>query len=214
MADIFKEVDEELKRDKAHKFWEKYRFVIFGVAAAVVCVTAGYQTWTWWDERQRSARSDRYAAAIELIERGDAAAAAEALGALGAVGGGYGTLAALKQAGLKIEAGEPAAAIEIWDRLANSSSAAPAFRGVATLLSVMHQMNEGDTAALEARLEPLIAPGSGFRPIALELIAVLALREGDTARARDLYTQIADDRTAPAGTQRRATRMLLALENQ
>ncbi len=78
----------------------------------------------------------------------------------------------------------------------------------------MQQMDDGDPAALEARLEPLIASGSGFRPIALELIAVLALREGDTARARDLYTQIADDRTAPAGTQRRAARMLLALEDK
>lgn len=213
MADIFKEVDEELKRDQALKFWEKYRFAIFGVAAAVVCVTAGYQAWTWWDERQRSERSDRYAAAIELIERGDTAAAAEALGALDVDGGGYGTLAALKQAGLKVEAGEPAAAIEIWDRLANNLAAAPAFRGVATLLSVMHQMDNGDAAVLEGRLEPLTEPGSGFRPIALELMAVLALREGDTARARDLYTQIADDRTAPAGTQRRATRMLLALED-
>ena len=213
MADIFKEVDEELKRDQALKFWKRYRWYIFGVAAAVVLVTAGYQAWTWWDEKQRSARSDSYAAAIELIERGDTAAAAEALGALGAVGGGYGTLAAFKQAGLKAEAGEPAAAIEIWDRLANSSAVAPAFRGVATLLSVMHQMNDGDAAALEARLEPLIAPGSGFQPIALELIAALALREGETARARDLYTQIADDRTAPAGAQRRATRMLLALED-
>jgi hypothetical protein len=85
------------------------------------------------------------------------------------------------------------------------------FVSSATVLAVLHQMDQGDPAALEARLEPLTQAGSGFRPTALELTAVLALRRGDLERARALYTEIADDRSAPAELRRRASQMLTAL---
>ena len=121
-------------------------------------------------------------------------------------------LAAFNQARLLAEAGDTAAAVEIWERLAASSAAGPAFQGAAALLSVMHQIDSGDPAALEARLQSLAAEDSGFRPIALEMTAVLALRQGDRARAREVYAQLADDRTAPASLRARASQMLAALE--
>jgi hypothetical protein len=41
---------------------------------------------------------------------------------------------------------------------------------------------------------------------------VIALGDGDTASARELYTKISDDREAPAGLRQRATQMLAALK--
>ncbi len=212
MADIFKEVDEELRRDHAAKVWKKYGHVVIGAAVTVVLATAGYQVWTWWDVKQRTELSQGYAAAVDLFEQGKTEDAAAAFGGLAAAGGGYGTLAAFNRARLLAEAGDTAAAIEAWDRLAASASAGPAFRGAATVLSVMHQSDSGDPADLEARLEPLTAEDSGFRPIALELTAVMALRRGDRTRAREIYTRLADDRTAPVGLRGRASQMLAALE--
>ena len=82
---------------------------------------------------------------------------------------------------------------------------------MATLLSVMHQIDEGDAEALHTRLAPLAAPGHPFRASALEAQALLALREGDLAAARDLYTQVVDDIEAPARLRARATQVLAAL---
>ncbi len=212
MADIFKEVDEELRRDHAAQVWKKYGHFVIGAAVAVVLATAAYQAWTWWDLEQRTELSRSYAAAVELLEQGKSEEAAAAFGELAAAGSGYGTLAAFNRARLLAEAGEIAAAVETWDRLAASASAGPAFRGAATLLSVMHQSDSGDPAELEARLAPLTAEDSGFRPIALELTAVMALRRGDRARAREIYTGLADDRTAPVALRGRASQMLAALE--
>lgn len=212
MADIFKEVDEELRRDHAAKVWKKYGHYVIGAAVAVVLATAGYQAWTWWDLEQRTKLSRSYAAAVDLFEQGKTEDAAAAFGELAADGGGYGTLAAFNKARLAAEAGDTAAAVEIWDRLAASRSVDPAFRGVATVLSVMHQSDSGDPADLETRLAPLTAEDNGFRPVALELTAILALRQGDRARAREIYTQLADDRTAPVGLRGRASQMLAALE--
>jgi hypothetical protein len=212
VADIFKEVDEELRRDHADKLWKKYGKHVIAVALAVVLATAGFEAWKWWDTAQRTERSERYAAAVQLLERGDSEAAATAFGEMSGTDGGYGTLAAFNEANLLAAAGDAAAAIEIWDRLAASKAADPAFRGAATLLSVLQQLDDGDPAVLQGRLQPLTLAGSGFRPMALELTAVLALRQGERTRARELYAQIADDRAAPVGLRARASQMLDALE--
>jgi len=65
---------------------------------------------------------------------------------------------------------------------------------------------------LRARLQPLATDSQPFRSTARELLAVIALGEGDAAAARGLYTQISDDREAPAGLRQRATQMLAVLK--
>ncbi len=67
-------------------------------------------------------------------------------------------------------------------------------------------------AVLRGHLEPLAADGQPFHASARELLALIALREGDRAGARELYTKIADDREAPSGLHARAAQMLAALK--
>ena len=211
MADIFKEVEEDLRRDQAEQAWKKYGRYVIALAVAVVVATAGYQAWTWWDREQRAEASETYAAALVLLERGDSQAAGEAFRQIAGEGGGYATLAAFSQARLAAESGDTAAAVAIWDRLAADASAGPGLRGMATLLAVMHQMDEGDPDDLERRLSVLTLSGDGFRPLALELSAVLAMRGGDLERAKTLYAQVADDLAAPQALRQRASQMLQAL---
>ena len=212
MADIFKEVEEDLRRDQAARLWQRYGR--FAIAAAVLLVlsVAGFKAWEYWDNEQRTERSARFAAALARAAQGEDAMASQEFAALAEAGGGYGVLAAFNQARLSAEAGDVDAAIAIWDRLAQNGETDAAFRGAAVLLSVMHQADRADPAVLEARLEPLTAADGGYRPLALELTAALALRQGDRARARDLYTQVADDLEAPPGMRARAAQMLSALE--
>lgn len=213
MSDIFREVDEELKQEHYKKLWKKFGPTVIGVVVVIVAAVGGYQAWQAWDLDRRLDESDRYAAALALQDSGSLGAAEEALAGLAEPGGdGYGLLAAFEQARLRIEQGDREGAIALWDRIAGNEAAGEAFRGMADLLSVMHQVDGGDPAALEARLQPLAEVGSAFRPSALELTAVLALRRGDTARARELYTAVADDRAAPPALRTRATQMLEALD--
>ena len=46
MADIFREVDEEVRRDKALEFWSKYQNYLIGLAIVIVLATAGWRLWT------------------------------------------------------------------------------------------------------------------------------------------------------------------------
>ncbi len=214
MADIFKEVDEDIRRDNLEKLWKKYSFQIIGLAVAVVVGVGGVQGWQAYDLDQRSQLSDRYGAALALTQDGETTAGLDAMIDLSEVSGeGYAGLAAFEEARLRVESGDTGGAIALWDRIAEGSGLGPGFKEAATLFSVLHQIDNGSPAALRARLQPLASDDSQpFRATARELLAVIALGEGDTAAARELYTKISDDREAPAGLRQRATQMLAALK--
>jgi hypothetical protein len=213
VAEIFKEVDEDLRRDNLEKLWKKYGFQIVGMAAAVVLGVAGVQGWQAYDLDQRGKLSDRYGAALELTQSGETAAGLDAMIDLSEVSDdGYAGLAAFEEARLRVESGDTAGAIALWDRIAEGSGLGPGFKEAAILFSVLHQIDNGNPAALRARLQPLATDSQPFRSTARELLAVIALGDGDTAAARDLYTKISDDREAPAGLRQRATQMLAALQ--
>ncbi|MFQ5774540.1 MAG: tetratricopeptide repeat protein [Kiloniellaceae bacterium] len=213
MADIFREVDEELRRENLEKLWKKHGRTAIGLAVAVVLGVAAAQAWRTYELSQRQKLSDRFAEALATASSGDEAAALDALAELSDPGrGGYRGLAAFEQARVLAETGDVEGAIAIWDRIAANGDLGPGFQAVATLLSVLHQMDRGDPEALRQRLAPLAEEGAPFRATARELLALLALREGDRGAARDLYTKIADDREAPSGLRARATQMLAAIK--
>ena len=211
MADIFREVNEELKRDRASELARKYGPYLIGFAVAIVLGTLGYNLWRDWDLERRSERSDQFTAALELAADGQNDAAVAALAELGEPDGAYGTLAVFERARLLAEDGRLHEALAAWEILAASDAAGPALQGTARLFFVMNQIDDGDPGELRVMLEPLLVAGNGFRPLAMELNAVLMLREGDRAAARQIYAEIADDLTAPPGLRARAAQVLASL---
>ncbi|MEE8535811.1 MAG: tetratricopeptide repeat protein [Kiloniellales bacterium] len=212
MADIFKEVDEELRRDNAAKLWKKYGRSIVGFCIAVVLAVAAFQAWKAYDLNRRGERSDQFAEALDLAAAGDTGAALSSLGELSdSRGGGYPGLAAFEAARLRSQSGDVDGAIVIWDRMAGDTALGPGFQNLAAILSILHQFDDGDPEILAQRLERLAAEGQAFRASVLELQALLALRQGDRTRARELYTLIADDLGAPGALHARAAQMLQAI---
>ena len=83
----------------------------------------------------------------------------------------------------------------------------PLFRGLATVLSVLHDLDTGDAGQLAARLAPLLQTSSPWRHSAKELTALLARKSGDIKRARELFRELTDDGSAPPGIRARAAEM-------
>lgn len=210
MSDIFQEVEEEVRKEQYAKLWKKYGVYIVAAAVGLVIAVAGYQAWGYFERQARIEDSQRYAAAMALLESGETQAAAEQLSAIVEDDGGYSTLASFRLAGSKLEAGDREAGLEILRGLAEQD-AGEAFGDAARLLVALHELDNRDPETLRSWLEPLLAEDNAFRPSALELTAILAQREGDLAKARELYQQLADDLSAPNGVRSRATSMLAVL---
>lgn len=212
VTDIFREVEEELRHDRYAKLWRKYGKYVIAIAVLIVVATAGSVAWRDHQRKQRAAESERFAAGMMLIAENKLPEAADAFGALARdAGGDYGALARLEEAGLRAQAGDVAGAQRAYDELAADSGAKQSLRDLAVLLSVAHNADKVDPAEGRARLKPLLADDNPWRFSARELTAVLALRVGDTAAAKESYKVIADDQNAPPALRARATEMLAAM---
>ena len=213
MSDIIREVDEELKRENWQKLWKRYGKFLIGAAVLSVATTAAIVGWREYDKSQRLAVGDRFAVVLADAESSATpAASADALAAFAAgAPDGYAILARLREAKLRADAGDRAAAIAIYDSIAADGPADIMFREVAILYSVRTQVDDGDPDALIARLSPLGAETGTWRYSARELTAILHLRAGDIEASQAAYQQLADDLLAPQGLRARAAEMLRAI---
>lgn len=203
---LIQEIDEDLKQERYAKLWGKYGWVVMGACVVVVAVVAGYQGWQSHYLSQRKADAIAYDAA-------NGKPAAEAPAALDKVAleakTGYALLAELRRGAVLAQSGDVKAAVAAYDTVAAKAGIEPTYRDLAVLRSVMLQVNDGDPAALTLRLQPLLT--TGWRHSALELQALLAQRQGDAGRARQIYQQLADDTATPQSLRARATELLAVM---
>jgi hypothetical protein len=214
VGDIFREIEEELKQEDYLRLWKRHGNKILVGVAIVLLVVGGFYGWRQYQAQKRLEASDRYAQAQTLAatdKREDAAALFSQLAEQ--YSGGYHMLAELQRASLRAQSGDEAGAIAIYDSIAADTGALRETRELATILSVLHALDtpQADRAALDAKLAPLDTPDGPWRHSARELRALLAQKAGDTARAKELYTQLSDDLQAPEGIRARAAEMLAAL---
>ena len=212
MVDIFSEVDEEVRRDRALQLWKRYGNHLAGLALLIVVATGGYVGWRDWDRKQAEAGAMRFQAASELEAAGKLDQAAAAFAVIARDGrAGYSALARLREAALKAKLGDAAGAAASYRAIAADDDVAAELRNAATLLAGFHEIDSLDPTRFEQQLATLGAANSPWRHSALELAAIAAARAGDAAKAREYYTRIADDPNAPPGLRARASEMLAAL---
>ena len=218
VADIFDEVNEDLRAERAKQFALRYGWLVALLAALLVAAAVAWQAWHWHQVRQVNDVAAAYLGAMRgangpaptdgqpTPSRNAAMAEFDRLASTGPEG--YRSLARLRGAALHASSGDLPGALAEWDRLSADTAADPLLRDLANLMWVQHQVDSGDPAAVEGRLQPLIVSGSPWRHLALENQAWLALRLGRTDQARDTLRQLAADPAAPDGVRGRANGLL------
>jgi len=210
-AQLFKEVDEEVRRDRYTEIWKRYGRYIIGAAAAVVLATAAVVFYQRYQTKLAGEEGERYAAAVSLVQAGKTDEAVKALAAVAAKSGKYKTMARFQEAAIRAEKGEVRQAVAIYDGIAADGSADAILRDLARLLSVLTDLDTGKPAELTAKIAPLAKGDGPWHHSALELTGLLAQKSGDVKRAREIFTRLADDATAPANLRARARALLGSL---
>ena len=208
VPDIFDEVSEDLRAERARRLLQRYGFLLVVV---VVLAVAGVAGWQVWQSRQRAARE---AVATQFLAATEPQAP-QSLATFAAIAkdgpSGYRALARLREAAAKATAGDLPGALALWDQISADEQADRSLRRVADMLWVQHQVDTGEPALVEGRIQPLAAPGEPWRPLALEARAWLRLRTGDTAGAEATLREIVAIPSAPPGVRARATGLLTRL---
>ncbi|MGA0952179.1 MAG: tetratricopeptide repeat protein [Candidatus Puniceispirillaceae bacterium] len=206
MADIFDEIDEDLKRDQMQLLWARYGKIVMAAVAAIVLLVALRQGYAAWQTSQAEASASAYQ---QALKSDDVVTALEAQ--RGQLTNGYAMLAQFQIAAEQAARDDFAAAEASYLALASDASLDPLYQQAATLLSVMVAPQDTDVSALEARLSDLETAAGPWQAMALETGAGLALRNGNKDAAVAKYKRLAEMADVPAGMRQRAERMIVML---
>ena len=210
MSDIFREVDEDVRRERLQKLWERHSNLIVAAALLVVLGVGGWRGYEYWENQKAAESGSAFEAAVTLAEAGKQAEARAEFGKVAKEGSaGYRTLARFRDTA---ELGKlnPAAAVKEYDALAADGSIGRTLQDLAVVRGAMIDVDTAPLADLAAKLEPLTAAGRPFRHSARELLALAAWRANDQAAAKRWFDLIATDAETPAGMRQRID-VLMAL---
>jgi hypothetical protein len=211
VSDIFKEIDEELRRENFAKLWQRYGYYVIGFLVAVVILTGLVMAWRGYQARLRAEEGERYQVAMALLHQGKVKEADAAFAAMGQDSTRRAVLARFETAAIQAQTGDKAGAVARYEAIAGDAAVDPSFRDLATILAVQNGLANGDPKRLIERLQPLTAGSGPWQPSALELTALAQLKAGDKKAAHATFQRLADDLAAPQGMRTRATEMVAAL---
>ena len=204
VADIFQEVDEEVRREQLKKLWDRYGYLIIALCILIVAGVGGWRGYQYWQAKKAGESGVAYEQAVQLAQAGKHNEADAAFARIAAGGtAGYRVLARLREAAELARTDKKAAAKE-YDEIAADRSAGPVIQDLAALRAGLLLVDTTSYGEMRARLEPLTASDRTFRHSARELLALSSWREGDMGAARQWTNMIVTDPQTPAGTRSRA----------
>ena len=204
MADIFHEVDEEVRRDQLKKLWDRYSIYLIALAVLIVVGMAGWRGYEYWVAKKAAAAGAEFEAAIALNEQGKKAEAEAAFAKVAAEApSGYRVLARMRAAGALAQS-KPADAVKAYDELSADASLGIIWQDLAAVRAGLLLVDTAPLADMRRRLDPVAEPTRSFRHTARELLALSAWRNHDVAAARKYIDMIAGDAESPIGVRARA----------
>jgi hypothetical protein len=208
MTEFFREVDEDIRRDRILRYWTKYRYLLIALAVLVVAGTGGGRLYAHYRDEAAQAASAKYEAAAQLSRDGKFAEAAAAFDVLSkTTPKGYAILARLRAADERA-ADDPQAAIKAYEALAADPSFDPAFKDFAKLRAAMLRLDSDDPLEFERRFAPLASDSFPYHHQIRELLGLAALKRSAFDTAGNWFDGIVSDPRAPAGVHMRAQALL------
>lgn len=205
MADIFDEINEDLRRDRASELWSKYGKYLIAIVVGIVLVVAGWQLLVKYQKTQTMNSANAFFAAIQADDKEAAIRGLD-------LPDGYEMLAEFRLASSFADDGKAEAASEAYLALADEDDIDQIYRDIALLLSVQTAPKNASARELSERIAEMASEAGPLQALALETMAGLALRVGDISGAKESLRYITQLNNVSAVMRQRSGQMLRVLE--
>jgi hypothetical protein len=204
VADIFHEVDEEVRRERLKKLWDSYGSLLVALCIAIIVAVGAWRGYEWWQAKKAGETGAAFENAVSLAETGKHQEAEAAFAKIATDGtAGYRTLAKLREAAALAQT-DKSAAIKAYDDLAADKGAGDVVRQLAAVRAGFLLVDTAPYSEMRTRLEPLTGSDKIFRHTARELLALSAWKSGDMDAAKQWTGMIITDPQSPQSTRTRA----------
>ena len=209
MSDIFREVEEDVRRERFEKLWKAYGTYAIAALCLLFAGIAFWQVWERHEQQERAKVSDAFMAAQRISNpQGQASAMVDIARTAPK---GYAGVARLAEASAMFASGQQGNAIALYkDIAANDSGPIGSVARLRAAWALADSASRNDLAAL---LKPLDQSGNAYRENAQEIMAYADYRAMDTKSALAKYTDLSVNPDAPDALRARAKAMAAFLRN-
>ena len=209
MADIFEEVEEGLRQDRATRLWKKYGIFAYIAAGLIIGGVALFEYLQYSRSQTIEKNALAFEGATQALNEQAYQQAAERLDDIVGSEARIAPMAAnyLAEARLSGNA-DKQAAIAALEQAANADTPVGKLSRLKAAYLKSDSMSRAET---EAYLSAMMNEETQFGALAMELVAAKAVAEGDVDYARTVFSELRFLANVPAGVQQRARSALDAL---
>lgn len=213
MADVFEEVEGQLRAERYQSLGRKLLPWLIGAAVLALLISLAVFGWREWRERAAQQASLDYNAGLEALQNGDRVGAERKFGAVAASrSGAYRSLALMQQAAIKVGENKPKEAVPLLDKAADAAPGA-LMADAAALKAAFLAMDYAPLSEIEDRLEPLRKEGRPYRGMAGEAWAMAQVGAGKAADARREFVVLSQALDTSESARARAQAMIAAIDS-
>jgi hypothetical protein len=204
-SEVFREVDEEYRRDRMIAFWRRYGTAVAVAAVAVMLVALGINYYMRRLELQKEAETARFEALLSGIQPGNEQEAIQNLAAYAATAKPIkATLAMLTEASLRQRTGNLTAAAQVYHQIADGNQAPQDLKDLAIVRLGYLAADADKPEPLIPRLQAIADKDSPWRYSAREAVALLTAKAGQREAAAKMFSDLAQAPGAPIDLAERA----------
>lgn len=208
MTDLFREVDEEVKRDKVALFLKKHNTLLISLLLAIVAGTGGYRAYTYFEQKKAAEAGAKYESVLAAANEAKANEVKAGLESLLKDGpSGYQVLARFRLAAETAKTDARAAA-QAFDVLSNDSAIDADLKALAKVRAATLLIDTLGYDEIRARLEGESASGRPWRLMARESLGIAAYKAGKIDEAEKHFEAVLSDPEATQTARQRAEMMM------
>ena len=204
---FLREVDDNLRRDRAEQLLKKNAPLIVGAILLVLAAVAGFLYWQNRQEEASSRDGEILVSAMEDLAASRPGAEQKLTPLFESSSEGIAAQARLTEAAALLDKGDRTGAIKLYRGLADDDGQAQPVRDLATVRMTALEFDTLEPQTVIARLEPLAKPESAWFGSAGEMTAMALLKQNKKAEAGRLFATIAGTKTVPMTIRSRAVQI-------
>ncbi|MDB5392705.1 MAG: hypothetical protein JWM91_211 [Rhodospirillales bacterium] len=197
-SEVFREVDEDYRRDRMIAFWRRYGTALLVAAVFVMAAASGINYLSVRAQAQKEADTAEFEALLAGIQPGNEQQSIAALADYATrAKPAEATLAMFTEASLRQRSGNSTAAAQVYHQIADGNQASADLRDLAVVRLGYLAADAATPEPLIPRLQGIADAGSPWRFSAREAIALLTARAGQRESAAKMFSDLAQDPATP-----------------
>ena len=209
---FIQEIDEDVKNDNLKLLWNKYGILIILFVVLAVSATVSFEKFKSWRAAQNQAATENYMMAAQLRENPE-----ETIAALQQINqssqGIFGDFAKLQIANVLFNQNKDEEAKAALQSLLDDTQVNEEIKNIALIKLATYKVDELPRAEFEAMLKPILQANNSWTPLAQDLLAMSAIKDGDVDTARTIYENILKIKDLPEYFKTKIQDMLTSLND-